>query len=81
MAKSPVVKIKTPSQLDRIEAKLDEVVSNRPMHLPNGFADEIKVKRILKFIANGEKIMAIKEYQAVFGVGLKEAKDAIEGLR
>lgn len=42
--------------------------------------DEYKFRNILKLLAEGKKIEAIKEYRTVFGVWLKEAKDAIEGL-
>jgi ribosomal protein L7/L12 len=40
----------------------------------------IKFNSILKHISEGRKIEAIKEYRALFNVGLKEAKDAVEGL-
>jgi ribosomal protein L7/L12 len=38
------------------------------------------IKSILKHISVGNKIEAIKEYRSLFNVGLKEAKDAVEGL-
>ncbi len=45
-----------------------------------------EVQGLLKALAEygptvgGSKIMAIKEYRALFGVGLKDAKDAIEAI-
>lgn len=39
-----------------------------------------KLKEILHLARNGNKIHAIKMYRETFGVGLKEAKDAVERL-
>lgn len=39
-----------------------------------------KLKAILHLARNGNKIEAIKRYRETFGVGLKEAKDAVERL-
>lgn len=47
----------------------------------NAHIDEPKFRNVIKLLlTEGKKIEAIKEYHALFGVGLKEAKDAIEGL-
>jgi ribosomal protein L7/L12 len=35
---------------------------------------------VLEHLRRGEKIRAIREYRAATGVGLKEAKDAVERL-
>jgi hypothetical protein len=39
-----------------------------------------QLKEILHLARNGNKIEAIKKYRETFGVGLKEAKDAVERL-
>jgi ribosomal protein L7/L12 len=36
------------------------------------------IKKIARMLAGGRKIEAIKEYRSLTGMGLKEAKDAIE---
>lgn len=38
------------------------------------------VAAILALARGGKKIEAIRDYRALYGVGLKEAKDAVEGL-
>ncbi|NJM53963.1 MAG: hypothetical protein HC846_11600 [Blastocatellia bacterium] len=39
-----------------------------------------QLKEILRLARNGNKIEAIRRYRETFGVGLKEAKDAVERL-
>lgn len=40
----------------------------------------LKLAEITRLISGGRKIEAIKEFRETFGVGLKEAKDAVEAL-
>ncbi len=40
----------------------------------------LKIAEIQRLIQSGQKIHAIKEFRETFGVGLKEAKDAVEAL-
>jgi hypothetical protein len=64
--------------LSRIEAKLDLLLKQANVkfepyaNLPAGVAEAIQ---------SGEKIKAIKLYREASGVGLKEAKDFIEGVQ
>ena len=37
-----------------------------------------KLKEIKRLVNRGEKIAAIKEYRALYGIGLKDAKEAVE---
>jgi ribosomal protein L7/L12 len=39
-----------------------------------------KLKEVKKLVQEGNKIQAIKIYREIFGVGLKEAKDAVEKI-
>ena len=69
--------------LDRIEEKIDALHRlQAEAKSPALTIEPVNVKTInliLRLIAEGRKVEAIKEYRAYFGVGLKEAKDAIEG--
>src|SRR5512145_1851120 len=40
----------------------------------------MRLKEVAEYIRNGNKIQAIKVYREIFGVGLKEAKDAVEAM-
>lgn len=69
-----------PTQLDRIEARLDALTMHQqPTQCPVPLLSMQGINYILHYLANGHKIDAIREYRAIFGVGLKEAIDAIEG--
>lgn len=63
-------------RLERIERRLDRISE----HL--GLDAEVPpdVKRIRELIRAGHKIDAIKAYREQHGVGLKEAKDAIDAV-
>ncbi len=50
-------------------------LSEAPVDLPLNKLAELK-----EFVRGGQKIQAIKLYRELFGVGLKEAKDAVEKL-
>jgi len=61
------------------------MVVNNPAGIP-GDGDDAGVtgadmERILDFLRNGQKIMAIKTYREVTRVGLKEAKEAVESIQ
>lgn len=68
-------------QLLRIERKLDAILEHLGLDLPDqasdgpGFMDEVRA-----LANNGRKIEAIKLYRESTGVGLKEAKDAVEAM-
>ncbi len=61
-------------QLRRIEQKLDLIMK----HLGIEYTEPTMTDEILQLISEGQKIGAIKKYRELTGVGLKEAKDAIE---
>lgn len=68
-------------QLMRIERKLDlllEAYGIESEQLP-GISDD-SAKQIRALLDRGEKINAIREYRALSGAGLKEAKEYIESL-
>ncbi|MEU5153566.1 ribosomal protein L7/L12 [Glycomyces sp. NPDC021274] len=69
----------TAEALARIERKLDLVMQHLGLHdhappAPDPLADVRHLAR------QGKKIQAIKVYREHTGVGLKEAKDAVEQL-
>jgi hypothetical protein len=63
------------SNTSRLERKLDLILSHLGLD-PNGVADE----KISELMRSGQKLQAIKLYREQTGVGLKEAKDYVEGL-
>jgi ribosomal protein L7/L12 len=74
----------TTEALARIERKLDLVMQHLGLHdsafhhaAPPG---PDPLTEVLALIAQGKKIQAIKVYRERTGVGLKEAKDAVERL-
>jgi len=71
------------------------IVPSDAMHYSSSFGDEgsldfndpsnatgkaLKVAEIQRELQRGNKIMAIKIFRETFGVGLKEAKDAVEAM-
>jgi sugar lactone lactonase YvrE len=40
----------------------------------------MRLKEVAEYVRTGNKIQAIKVYREIFGVGLKEAKDAVEAM-
>jgi hypothetical protein len=62
-------------RLARLEQKVDLILG----HLGVVYKDELS-DRVRDLLAQGRKIEAIKVYRAATGVGLKEAKDAVERL-
>lgn len=43
-------------------------------------SDDEKIDEIKSILESGNKIEAIKQYRALYGVGLKDAKEAVERL-
>ena len=65
----------TTSTNDRLERKVDLILKHLGLD-PNQGVDE----KIMELMKSGQKIQAIKLYREQSGVGLKEAKDYVEGL-
>ena len=67
------------SRLRRIEAKLDQVMRHLNIETPpataaTGLSDEVR-----RLADEGNKIEAIRVHRDETGLGLKDAKDAVEG--
>jgi len=62
----------------RIERKLNAVLSHLGIQTPG--TDEDFLEQLRELTHQGQKIEAIKLYRKRTGVGLKEAKEAIEDL-
>ena len=63
--------------LSRVEAKLDLLLQNANLK----YDPSANMPRdVVEALRRGEKIKAIKLYRQSTGVGLKEAKDAVEEL-
>ena len=65
-------------RLQRTEAKLTALLVDHGVNLDMVLEPSEKVKKLAK--EPGSKIAAIKAYREQSGVGLKEAKEVIEGL-
>ncbi|MFC0431609.1 50S ribosomal protein L7/L12 [Kutzneria buriramensis] len=61
-------------RLERLESKLDLVMRHLDVAEPGPDQDVVLLARA------GRKIEAIKRYRELTGVGLKEAKDAVERI-
>ena len=59
-------------------SKLFDSVS--PMNAMPSLEQIMKLKEVKRLAQEGNKIQAIKIYREIFGVGLKEAKDAVEKI-
>jgi ribosomal protein L7/L12 len=59
----------------RVEHKLDLVLDHLGLR-----EDDPRLDEVIALARDGKKIQAIKVYREVTGVGLKEAKDAVERL-
>jgi hypothetical protein len=62
----------------RLEAKLDALLKHQGIQF-DPYADV--APPVLDALRRGKKIEAIKEYRAVSGAGLKEAKEYVEELQ
>lgn len=71
------------AQLARIERKLDTLLSSLGLvggQAAAGGAEDPRMGEVRSLVAQGEKIHAIKVYREITGVGLKDAKDAIDAM-
>ena len=65
----------TAGRLRSVERKIDLILDHLGLD-PNQGVD----RQVLELVKGGRKIEAIKLYRDLTGVGLKEAKDYVEGL-
>jgi ribosomal protein L7/L12 len=70
----------TPSELDMARGQQDDIMPPAPAKLDDARARSIEAE-IRRFLSDGRKIPAIKLYRDYTGVGLKEAKEAIEAVQ
>ncbi|MCX4576369.1 ribosomal protein L7/L12 [Streptomyces sp. NBC_01571] len=66
---------RTDRRIARVERKLDLILD----HLGIQQA-EPELEQVVALVRDGRKIQAIKAYREFTGVGLKEAKDAVERM-
>jgi len=66
------------SRLKRIESKLDLIVGHLCIQVPDAGAASGLSAAVRQLADDGKKIEAIKLYREETGLGLKEAKDAVE---
>ena len=64
--------------LSRVEAKLDALLKHQGIQF-DPYAEV--APPVLDALRRGKKVEAIKEYRAVSGAGLKEAKEYVEELQ
>jgi ribosomal protein L7/L12 len=60
-------------RLRRMELRVDAVIENLGIAVA-----EADLQQVDQLLAQGKKIQAIKEYRDITGVGLAEAKEAVE---
>ena len=62
-------------QLSRVEGKLDQLLgaNHAPAHDP-------QLEEVRRLAQSGQKIQAIKRYRELTGLGLKDAKEAVEAM-
>jgi len=68
------------ARLRRLEAKLDLVMAHLGLEYDETVSAELTPKEI-NLINQGNKILAIRNYRERTGIGLKEAKQAIEAYQ
>jgi len=66
---------RTDIRLPRIEGKIDQI----QRHLGIAFEDKAG-EMVRPLLLAGSKIEAIKEYRRITGVGLKDAKEAVDAM-
>lgn len=66
---------RTDIRLPRIEGKLDQI----QRHLGIAFEDKAG-EMVRPLLLAGNKLEAIKEYRRITGVGLKDAKEAVDAM-
>ncbi len=65
------------AELARIEQKLDLVLDHLGIEDPRAAAVTPELRALVR---RGQKVAAIKEYRAVTGEGLREAKSVIDAI-
>ncbi len=70
--------IQTPDEALPPTVRIDRDLFSGNMHV--NAADSENFREVRELVAQGNKIEAIKVYREITGVGLKEAKDAVEAL-
>ena len=65
------------AKLRRIDRKLDAIIQNLGIELPESVVSGLS-SEVCRLADAGQKIEAIKLHREETGVGLKEAKDAVE---
>lgn len=65
--------------VDEFTAKAAIVELERQLNAENRLSDD-GMESVRDLLESGNKIEAIKQYRVLTGVGLKEAKDAVEGM-
>ena len=68
------------ARLDHIEQQLEALFPGRYVPYERALAAGVP-PRVIELVRAGKTIDAIKEYREATGVGLKEAKDAIDAIR
>ena len=69
-------------RLDRLEHKVDLLMQHLDVPQPGPTGPDIALDTDVVALARaGRKIEAIKRYRELTGVGLKEAKDAVERIQ
>ncbi len=67
--------------VEAMEAGQSVAVSQFPIQSPGASADKAtRLTEVMELAHTGRKIEAIKLYRGIYGVGLKEAKDAVEAM-
>ncbi|WP_393080357.1 ribosomal protein L7/L12 [Streptomyces sp. LN704] len=66
---------RTDRRIARVERKLDLILDHLGIQ-----QTEPELEQVAALVRDGRKIQAIKEYREFTGVGLKEAKDAVERM-
>ena len=65
---------------DAIDARAAGLATPTPAHAQPAHAPPTHDPEVLAFLRGGSKIQAIKRYRELHGIGLKEAKDAVEAI-
>lgn len=70
----------TGAGLAEAKAVVESLESSVPLTEPAGPEDPALTNQVVNLLGRGEKIEAIKLYRQHLGVGLKEAKEAVEQI-
>jgi ribosomal protein L7/L12 len=66
--------------VDEFTAKDAIAQLQEELNAENRLSDDGGMDEVQELVARGNKLEAIKRYREITGVGLKEAKDAVEGM-